>query len=77
MAESERKKLVTSDATVAQNTDMLGEKPMSMNTTMEMSEKKWNQYRLVKTHALSMLSILCSLMLYLRASMVTMTNKPK
>ena len=43
MAESARKKLVNSEATVAQNTDMLGEKPMSMNTTIEMSEKKWNQ----------------------------------
>ena len=28
---------------VAQNTASTGEKPISMNTTIEMSERKWNQ----------------------------------
>jgi hypothetical protein len=40
MAESERKKLVAKEATVAQKTDMMGEKPIIMKTTIEMSEKK-------------------------------------
>ena len=32
--------------TVAQNTDSIGEKPSSMKTTIETSDRKWNQYRL-------------------------------
>jgi len=40
MAESARKKLVMKDATVAQKTDMTGENPIIMKTTMEIKEKK-------------------------------------
>ena len=40
MAESARKKLVANEATVAQNTDITGENPSIMKTTMEISEKK-------------------------------------
>ena len=35
--------LVASATTVAQNTDSTGEKPHSMKTTIETSERKWNQ----------------------------------
>src|SRR5690349_10761419 len=47
-AVSRRRKLVASDTTVAQNTDITGEKPMSMKTTMETSDRKWNQYLRVR-----------------------------
>ena len=40
---SRRRKLVTNDTTVAQNTDSTGEKPNSMKTTIETSDRKWNQ----------------------------------
>ena len=41
MAVSRRNMLVNAETTVAQNTDMMGEKPIIMKTTIEMSEKKW------------------------------------
>ena len=45
---SRRRKLVTNETTVAQNTDSTGEKPQSMKTTIEISERKWNQYFLLR-----------------------------
>src|SRR6266850_5510567 len=50
-AVSGRRKLVTADTTVAQNTAITGEKPHSMKATIETSERKWNQYFLVRLHA--------------------------
>src|SRR3954468_6599140 len=50
-AVSGRSKLVIADTTVAQNTDSTGEKPHSMKTTMETSDRKWNQYFLLRLHA--------------------------
>src|SRR5215212_1230030 len=41
---SRRRKLVRAETTVAQNTERTGEKPHSMKTTMDMSDRKWNQY---------------------------------
>ena len=40
---SAAKTLVAKAVTVAQNTLTVGEKPMSMKITIEMSEKKWYQ----------------------------------
>ena len=40
IAVSSRNMLVKAETTVAANTDNTGEKPISMKTTMEMSEKK-------------------------------------
>ena len=40
MAVSSRNMLENADTTVAQNTDMTGEKPNIMKTTIEISEKK-------------------------------------
>src|SRR5574337_837890 len=40
---SPRRKLVANDTTVAQNTDSTGEKPQSMKTTIDTSDRKWNQ----------------------------------
>ena len=45
---SRRRKLVTNDTIVAQNTDSTGEKPHSMKTTIETSDRKWNQYLRVR-----------------------------
>ena len=42
-AVSRRRKLVTNDTTVAQNTDNTGENPHIMNATMETSDRKWYQ----------------------------------
>ena len=53
MAVSSRNMLERADTTVAQNTDITGENPNIMNTTMEISEKKWNQYFFVSDQALS------------------------
>ena len=39
-AVSRRRKLVTNDTTVAQNTDSTGEKPHIMNATIEISDRK-------------------------------------
>ena len=60
--------LLAADTTVAQNTDMMGENPYIMKTTIEISEKKWNQYFFVNPHALSTVSKWMSFMPYLRAS---------
>ena len=56
MAVSSRNILEKADTTVAQNTDITGEKPNIMNTTMEIREKKWNQYFFVRDQALSAVS---------------------
>src|ERR1039457_3820605 len=40
-AQSRLRKLMSSDTIVAQNTDRTGENPISMNTTMATSERKW------------------------------------
>src|SRR3954462_15696388 len=53
IADSRRKKLTTNAVTVAQNTLTVGEKPIIMKTTMEMREKKWNQYLLARFQAVS------------------------
>ena len=53
IAVSSRNILERADTTVAQNTDITGEKPYIMNTTIEMREKKWNQYFFVSDQALS------------------------
>src|SRR2546423_222256 len=47
-AVSRRRKLVTNDTTVAQNTDSTGEKPHIMKNTIETSDRKWNQYLRVR-----------------------------
>ena len=36
-------KLTTKAVTVAQNTESVGEKPISMKTTIEASDRKWYQ----------------------------------
>ena len=56
MAVSRRNMLVKAETTVAQNTDMMGEKPIIIKTTIEMREKKWNQYFLLSDQALSTVS---------------------
>src|SRR5881394_703417 len=43
IADSRRKKLTTKAVTVAQKTLTVGEKPITMKTTMETSDRKWNQ----------------------------------
>src|SRR5258706_8826621 len=43
IADSRRKKLTTNAVTVAQKTLTVGEKPITMKTTIEMSDRKWNQ----------------------------------
>jgi hypothetical protein len=40
-AHSRRRKLSANAATVAQNTDSIGEKPITMNTTTAISDRKW------------------------------------
>src|SRR5205814_821449 len=45
------RKLVTAETSVAQNTAITGEKPHSMNTTIDTSDRKWNQYFLLRFHA--------------------------
>src|SRR5213075_424492 len=50
-AVSRRRKLVMAETTVAQNTDSTGEKPHSMKTTIEISDRKWNQYFFVRLQA--------------------------
>ena len=42
-AVSRRRKLVTNETTVAQNTESTGENPHIMNATIEISDRKWNQ----------------------------------
>ena len=56
MAVSRRNMLVKAETTVAQNTDMMGENPIIIKTTIEMREKKWNQYFLLSDQALSTVS---------------------
>src|SRR5256885_14420688 len=73
-AVSGRRKLVSADTTVAQNTDSTGEYPHSMNTTIEMRERKWNQYRLARFHAVSTRSKVTSFMPNLRTSISTIAN---
>src|SRR5215510_4858714 len=43
-AVSRRRKLVTIDTTVAQNTESTGENPHNMKTMIDTSDRKWNQY---------------------------------
>src|SRR5689334_1893817 len=76
-AESRRRKLVSADTTVAQNTDSTGEKPHSMKTTMEMSDRKWNQYFLLRLQADSTLSKVTSFIPNLRTSISTITNSAR
>src|SRR5690349_19663732 len=76
-ADSRRRKLVSAETTVAQNTESTGEKPHSMKTTMEMSDRKWNQYRLVRLHALSTRSKVTSFMPNLRTSISTMAKSAR
>src|SRR5438477_11638818 len=44
------RKLVTAETSVAKNTAITGEKPHSMNTTIDTSDRKWNQYFLHRIH---------------------------
>src|SRR5712692_2598211 len=76
-AQSRCKKLVAKENTVAQNTDSTGEYPMSMNTTIDTSDRKWNQYCLVRLHSDSTCSYFTVLMPNLRASISTMRNNAK
>src|SRR3954465_2189702 len=71
---SRRKRLVRAETTVAQNTESTGEKPHSMKTTMETSDRKWNQYFLVRFQAVSTRSKVTSFMPNLRTSISTITN---
>src|SRR5258706_16190537 len=77
IADSRRKKLTTNPVTVAQNTLTVGEKPMSMKITIEMSEKKWHQERFASVQALSTPAKAASLMPYLRASSSTIRKSEK
>ena len=74
---SRRKKLVKNDTTVAQKTDSTGEKPHIMKNTMEISDRKWNQYLRVRFQTESTLSNLVLPMPYLRASISTIRNSAK
>jgi len=62
---------VTKVAKVAQNTDSTGEKPIIHEHDDRHSDRKWNQYCLVRFHTESTLAIVASCMLYLRASSST------
>src|SRR3979490_2914869 len=62
------RKLVTAETSVAQNTAITGEKPHTMNTTIDTSDRKWNQYFLVRFHADSTRSKVTSFMPNLRTS---------
>src|SRR4051812_38749241 len=77
MAVSRRKKLTRNAVTVAQNTLTDGEKPMIMKTTIETSDRKWNQYRFDSVHALSTTWNAAAVMPYLRASSSTMRKSEK
>src|SRR4051812_39643990 len=63
---SRRRKLVAAETTVAQNTDSTGEKPHSMKTTIDTSDRKWNQYFFVRLQADSTRSKVTSFMPNLR-----------
>src|SRR5260221_143589 len=76
-AVSRRRKLVTAETIVAQNTDSTGEKPQSMKNTIDTSERKWNQYFLVRLHALSTCSKVTSFMPNLRTSISTIANNAR
>src|SRR5438067_7276053 len=76
-AVSRRRKLVTAETTVAQNTDSTGENPHRMKTTIETSERKWNQYFLVRFQAVSTCSKVTSFMPNLRTSISTIANSAK
>src|SRR3954469_19068958 len=74
---SRRRKLVSAETTVAQNTDSTGEKPHNMKITIEMSERKWNQYFLVRLQALSTRSKVTSFMPNLRTSISTIAKSAR
>src|SRR5437762_1828612 len=76
-AVSRRRKLVTNDTTVAQNTDSTGEKPHSMKNTIDTSDRKWNQYLRVRFQTVSTLSNRVLPMPYLRASISTIRNSAR
>jgi hypothetical protein len=76
-AVSRRRKLVTSDTTVAQNTDSTGEKPHIMKATIDTSDRKWNQYLRVSVHTESTCSKVVLPMPYLRASISTIRNSAR
>src|SRR6267142_7259994 len=76
-AQSRCRKLVTKDTTVAQNTDSSGEKPSNMKATIETSDRKWNQYFLVRLQADSTCSNSTSFMPNLRTSISTMMNSAR
>ena len=54
--------------------DITGEKPHIMKATMEISDRKWNQYLRVRFQTVSTRSKATSPMPYLRASISTMMN---
>ena len=74
---SKRRKLVAAATAVAQNTDSTGEKPHIMKTTMEISDRKWNQYLRVRFQSESTFSNTVSPMPYLRASISTIRNRAR
>src|SRR5437667_1843673 len=76
-AVSALRKLVTAETSVAQNTAITGEKPHSMNTTIDTSDRKWNQYFLLRLHADSTRSNVTSFMPNLRTSISTMANSAR
>src|SRR3990172_6885029 len=76
-AQSRCRKLVRNDTTVAQNTDSTGEKPYSMKITIDTSDRKWNQYFLVRFQSDSTCSNFTVCMPNLRASISTIRNSAK
>jgi hypothetical protein len=76
-AVSLRRKLVSSATTVAQNTESTGEKPHIMKTTIDTSDRKWNQYLRVRFQTESGFSKATSRMPYLRASSSTMKKSAR
>src|SRR5437016_10058207 len=71
------RKLVSAETSVAQNTAITGEKPHSMNTTIDTSDRKWNQYFLLRLHADSTRSKVTSCMPNLRTSISTIANSAR
>ena len=78
IAVSRSKKLTTNATTVAQNTDISGEKPQTMKPMIATSDRKWNQKRRASCQAVA-----CScnsadpLEWYLRESISTIRNSDR
>ncbi len=77
IAVSRVKKLTANAVTVAQNTDISGEKPYTMKPMIATSDRKWNQYCLVRLHSDSTRSNFTLCMPNLRASISTIRNSDR